>query len=58
MFPTKLSMKSKLSRNQFKCFQCRLVFLQRDGEWFNWESMQVHLCKDCDKLTEERPERA
>lgn len=49
---------SKLARNQFKCFHCRLVFAQRDGDWFNWESMQVHLCKSCERLTEKRPERA
>lgn len=49
---------SKLAKNQFKCFHCRLVFAQRDGDWFNWETMQVHLCKACDKLTEKRPERA
>jgi hypothetical protein len=54
MFPTA----SKLARNQFRCFQCRLAFAQRDGDWFNWESMQVHLCKSCDKLTKERPERS
>ncbi len=49
---------SKLARNQFKCFHCRLVFIQRDGDWFNWDSMQVHLCQTCEKLTEKRPERA
>jgi hypothetical protein len=47
----------KRSRNQFRCFQCRLVFQQRDGDWFNWDSMQVHLCRTCDKATEKRPER-
>jgi hypothetical protein len=49
---------SRLAKNQFKCFHCRLVFAQRDGKWLNWASMQVHLCKPCEKLTKERPERA
>lgn len=49
---------NKLTKNQFKCFHCRLVFAQRDGNWFNWKSMQVHLCKSCEKQTEKRPERA
>ncbi|HUP56677.1 MAG TPA: hypothetical protein VM598_04435 [Bdellovibrionota bacterium] len=48
---------TKLARNQFKCFQCRKVFAQRDGDWINWNQMQVHLCRGCDKLTTERPER-
>lgn len=49
---------AKLPKNQFRCFHCRLVFAQRDGDWFNWDSMQVHLCKPCDKKTENRPERS
>ena len=49
---------TKLPRNHFKCFQCRLVFAQRDGDWFVWDSMQVHLCRKCNKLTEKRSERA
>lgn len=49
---------TKLSKNQFKCFQCRMIFAQRDGDWVNWENMQVHLCRRCDKLTEKKPERA
>ncbi len=43
----------KVGRNQFKCFHCRLIFAQRDGDWFNWDQIQVHLCKKCDKLTQE-----
>ncbi len=54
---SKIMTQRKLARNQFKCFQCRLVFAQRDGDWFNWDSMQVHLCKSCEKQTEKRPER-
>jgi hypothetical protein len=49
---------AKLGKNQFKCFHCRLIFPQRDGDWFNWKSMQVHLCFGCNKITEQRPERA
>ncbi len=49
---------TKLPKNRFKCFQCRLIFSQRDGDWFIWDSMQVHLCQPCNKLTEKKPERA
>jgi hypothetical protein len=49
---------TKPGKNQFKCFHCRLVFAQRDGDWFNWNSMQVHLCKACERLTQKRPERS
>ncbi len=48
---------TKLPKNQFRCFLCRLVFAQRDGDWHDWESMQVHLCRACEKLTRQRPER-
>jgi hypothetical protein len=47
----------KVGRNQFKCFHCRLVFAQKDGDWHNWDQMQVHLCRTCDKLTEGKPQR-
>ncbi len=49
--------KTKLFKNQFKCFQCRLIFAQRDGDWFTWDTMQVHLCRGCNKKTEKRSER-
>jgi hypothetical protein len=52
------STETKLAKNQFRCFHCRRVFAQRDGDWFNWEFMQVHLCKSCDTLTKKRPERS
>jgi hypothetical protein len=48
----------KPGKNQFKCFHCRLIFANKDGDWFHWEDMQVHLCKACDKLTEKKPERS
>lgn len=48
---------SKLAKNRFRCYQCRQVFAQRDGDWFNWETLQVHLCKSCDRLTKNRSER-
>lgn len=48
----------KLLKNQFRCFQCRLTFAQRDGDWFVWDEMQVHLCRRCNKVTLDRPERA
>jgi hypothetical protein len=49
---------AKLTKNQFKCFYCRSVFAQRDGDWIDWNQMQVHLCKSCNVLTERRPERS
>ena len=49
---------AKPGKNQFKCFQCRLIFSNRDGDWFNWKHLQVHLCWACDKLTAAKPERA
>lgn len=49
---------SSLPKGKFKCFHCRLIFAQRDGDWFNWAAMQVHLCRPCEKTTEKRPERA
>jgi hypothetical protein len=29
----------------------------KDGNWHHWQSMEVHLCKNCEKLTREQPER-
>jgi hypothetical protein len=49
---------SKPGKNQFKCFHCRLIFANKDGDWFHWNDMQVHLCRSCDKLTEKKPERS
>lgn len=52
-----LPLTKKLAKGQFRCFGCRSVFAQRDGDWFNWGSMQVHLCRPCEKETADRPER-
>lgn len=49
---------SKLPKGQFKCFHCRLLFTQRDGDWVDWDSQQVHLCKGCDKKTVNDPNRS
>ncbi len=49
---------SKLGKNQFKCFHCRLIFAQRDGDWVNWDQMQVHLCRGCNLTTQSHPERS
>ena len=46
-----------LNKNQFKCFHCRGVFQKKEGEWFNWSGMQVHLCQPCDRTTKASPER-
>jgi hypothetical protein len=48
----------KLSKNQFRCFNCKSVFAQRDGNWFDWGDMQVHLCHQCDRMTRNAEERA
>jgi hypothetical protein len=48
----------QLSKGQFKCFECRSVFAQRDGDWHPWDHMQVHLCRGCERKTQQRPERA
>jgi hypothetical protein len=50
--------KSKLSKNQFKCYYCRHIFAMKEGDWFQWETMQVHLCRACEKVTEDKPERS
>ena len=47
----------KLPKGHFKCFHCRKLFQMKDGDWHVWESMQVHLCKGCEKTTKARPER-
>jgi hypothetical protein len=49
---------TKLPKNKFKCFQCRAIFPQQQGEWIDWDSMQVHLCHGCNKLTKLKPERS
>jgi len=48
----------KIAKNHFKCFHCRRVVAQRDGDWFNWDSMQVHLCRPCEKVTKGKTERS
>lgn len=47
----------KLRNGDFKCFRCRQVFPGKEGNWFAWRSMEVHLCKACEKATENSPER-
>jgi len=47
----------KPGRGQFKCYQCRKIYASKDGDWYTWENMEVHLCKACDKSTQTRPER-
>ncbi|MBC7692719.1 MAG: hypothetical protein H7222_13235 [Methylotenera sp.] len=42
----------KAGKNQFKCFVCRNIFANKDGDWFNWDQMQVHLCRTCEKSTQ------
>ncbi len=48
---------SKPGRNQFKCFHCRLVFSAKEGDWYTWNTIEVHLCNNCEKLTKAKPER-
>jgi hypothetical protein len=47
----------KLAKNQFRCFKCRAVFPQKEGDWFSWEHMQVHLCIACARKTADHKER-
>lgn len=49
---------TKLTKNQFKCFQCRLVFAQKDGDWFDRGNMQVHLCRGCEKQAKAKEKSA
>jgi hypothetical protein len=47
-----------LAKGQFRCFRCRKVYMMKDGDWHHWQSMEVHLCRGCDKDTRNAPERA
>lgn len=47
----------KIPKGSFKCFHCRKLFAMKDGEWRHWGSMEVHLCKGCDKSTKDHKER-
>ena len=55
--PAKGAPLAPLAKGQFRCFRCRGVFLMREGDWFAWNSMEVHLCKGCDVKTRGVPER-
>jgi hypothetical protein len=46
-----------LAKGQFRCFRCRGVFMMKDGDWYHWKAMEVHLCNSCDKQTRNAPER-
>ncbi len=48
----------KAGKGQFKCFHCRQIFAMKDGDWVDWDSMQVHLCRTCEKKTADEPQRA
>jgi hypothetical protein len=54
---TKQTEERKPGRNEFKCFNCRTIFSNKDGDWYAWNSMEVHLCNPCDKLTKNKAER-
>ena len=47
----------KLPRGQFKCFQCQKLYLMREGNWYRWDKMEVHLCTTCERTTRETPAR-
>jgi hypothetical protein len=56
--PTPVAMSGeRLGKNQFKCFSCRLVYQFKDGDWYSWDRMEVHLCHPCAKKTENKAER-
>lgn len=56
-----VKVESKLNRGYFRCFHCQSVFKQKDGNWHSWknalQSLEVHLCKPCNLITRDRPER-
>jgi hypothetical protein len=56
--PSKAADERKPGKNEFKCFECRSIYSSKDGDWFAWNSMEVHLCRGCDKDTQNRPERS
>ena len=45
-------------KSHFNCFYCKLSTPRLDGNWVNWNEMQVHLCPKCDRLTKHNVERA
>ncbi len=47
----------KPGKGQFKCFHCRQFFPNKDGDWHHWKNMEVILCRTCEKLTHNHPER-
>jgi hypothetical protein len=49
---------ARLPKNHFKCFSCRQLFNQRAGDWFHWDTIQVHLCYGCNQKTKLAPERS
>jgi len=53
-----LSTGPKAGKNQFKCFHCRNICADKEGDWFDWDSMQVHMCKKCDLETRKSKERS
>jgi hypothetical protein len=48
----------KPGKGQFKCFVCRKIFQNKDGDWLTWNNMEVHLCRVCEKATKGKPERS
>jgi hypothetical protein len=48
---------AKLRNGEFKCFQCRKVTPSKDGDWYPWGGMQVHLCRGCERETAKNPSR-
>lgn len=47
----------KMAKGTFKCFHCRGTFTSKDGDWYDWNQMQVHLCHSCEKATVKDPAR-
>jgi len=48
---------TKPRSGQFKCFRCRELFPSKEGDWHSWQTMEVHLCRKCEKETQNTPER-
>jgi hypothetical protein len=47
----------KPGRGEFKCFNCRQVHPFKEGDWYPWADIEVHLCKSCESVTRKKPER-
>lgn len=52
-----ITLTNPIPKGHFKCFHCRTITPNKSGDWVDWDGMQVHLCKPCDKKTAQKAER-